>query len=290
MARKKSNTIQVQVDTYAAQRDKEIKLREAISKATQTKHAAGAALVAHVKATTPGGKVAFHAANGDTLVVSPHTSSNPFWNNAIDVVKPGAQKLPEPEKPAVDTDAVVKALLDGKIEAAQKILNDTVANTLTIGTGAHMTATEALAKQDGAQLEARMAGLDPKILWADHDAILSDNQLDAYKYIFRRMYGFENLPRYSGFVTGRWTGSAKAIEQQTYKSATMGPIALSKRAKDLLVQNREAIQAAVGQRDYNAAGMQVSKSRGLIAQYISELEQRVNGLTAELTTQRYRKG
>src|SRR5690606_20114316 len=79
-----------------------------------------------------------------------------------------------------------------------------------------------------------------------------------------------------------------ATEQQTYKAATMGRIRLAKRAGELLVENREAIQRAIGSKNYNAQGMIVSKSRGRIAQYISELEQRVNRMAEELDQLRKR--
>jgi len=257
----KTTTIQTTVDAYASAQDRSIKLRAALNKAIEAKQAAGSDLVAHVKKTTPGGKVAFHAANGDTLVVGPNSG----WGGLIiDTVKPGAQKLPEAPKPATAAiaDDVVKALLDGKADLAQKIIAE-ASNGVPV---------------PGNTVEVALHGQRPAGVIID-DVMTADYEtFAAYAAAWRSMY-----PRISRF----WR---PVIEQQTYKSATMGPIKLSRRGKDLLVGNREAIQRAVGKSDYNANGMEVSKSRGMIAQYISELEGRVNSLSSELAAQRYRKG
>jgi hypothetical protein len=207
-------------------------------------------------------------------------------------VKPGALKAPPAPEPATAsiTDDVVKALLDGKAEIAQKIIAEAMLGSQANGTSSNKTATEVL-NADYAGIETRM---------------MAGHQLDAYAYAWKSLqpkldsyWRNRFVPRYffPGDLVGTHSGhdvqlqnlSRPAIEQRVYKSAAMGPMSLSQRAKDLLVENREAIQKAIGTGDYNADRQNVSRTRGKIAQYISELEQRVNGLSVELQAQRYRK-
>lgn len=263
-AKKTKNTIQATVDTYAAARDKEQKLHEAIRKAVGMKLEAQATLISHVKATSKLA-VAYQAANGDTLVVHPGD-----YSAHINVVKPGAQTLPEAPKPATAAiaDSVASLLAKGEVNEAQKRINEALAKSLSAG----QTATDAH--------NAQMA-----------EGVRVHNVLDdMVRHVWKRnnlaeMYGTGRLFRFD-FAPARLYRHGQevcpAIEQQVYKSATMGPIKLSQYAKGLLLVNRDAIQTAIGRGNYNASGMAVSASRGKIAQYMSELEQRVNSLTDEL--------
>lgn len=264
MARKtKIATIQTTVDQYATQRQKSIKLREAMHKASQATTEAGATLIAHVKATTSGGKVAFHAANGDTLIVTPQ------YGGSVDTVSPGQQELPQAAEPATAgiAESVAELLSKGRVAEAQQLIID--AESAKVNTD--QTATKVALDMEG--IESRVAA------WMGSKSDI----LDAMVYgISPRLFvGHHGTGRraWKNFTDNRQT--LPLIAQETYKSATLGPIKASARAKALFLVEREAISKAIKGGDYNTAGMQVSRARGEIAKYISELEQEVNDLRSK---------
>lgn len=228
---KKTNTIQTTVDAYASAQDRSLKLQDALTKALVAKDEARNVLVHHVQ-QTGNARVAYQAANGDTLVVTPGFAG---LGATVETIKPGAQKLPEPPKPATAeiADDVAKLLADGMAAEAQKRIEE------ALGVNGAQVNTAQTATQVHNEQEARI------------------------------------LAKF-------FQSCAPKIHQRTYRSATMGPIPLSDRAKGLLVENCKAIQVAVARGDYNAADQVVSLSRGKLAQYMSELEQRVNVLTDAL--------
>ena len=59
-----------------------------------------------------------------------------------------------------------------------------------------------------------------------------------------------------------------------YNSFTMGRIPLSSKAKALMQAIRFATQAAIREQSYAANSSELSRSRGRLAQYICDLEQR----------------
>lgn len=248
---KKTNGIQAVVDNYAAGVVRRGVLRDQTSKNELGIAQSGDTINTHVLATNPTSPVAYLAKNGRTLIVEP--------NQGIRTIEPGALKAPElPAPPTAEiADSVAELLANGCAEEAQRLIRE----SLTNGNGVQAnTATAQALKQDYAHIENR---------------ILAHAMEDANTYGL----GFLRIsPR-------RWAPLPPlrpAIELETFKSATMGPIRMSRRARGLLLENRNAVQAAIVNRDYNAKGMVVSKSRGQLAGYISELEQRVNELTAKL--------
>jgi antitoxin component of MazEF toxin-antitoxin module len=247
---KTKNPIQTAVDTYAAGIVRRAVLEAQTQKNEGVVTETGDALVKHVQATGQD-EVAFQAKNGRTLVVQPAAG---FWGRAIRTIEPGTLELPEQPKPATAeiADQVAGLLRDGKTEEAQHFIRKAMLNE------------QATQVAPGDQIDSNpMSGIEARV-----HAHLSKGEQIAWTYGLR--------PRFSvrhGYNT------EVPIQQLTYKSATMGPIRLSKRAKDLLLENRDAVQRAIGRSDYNAQGMLVSKSRGKIAQYVSELEQKVNELT-----------
>jgi len=257
-AKKTNATIQTTVDSYAAG----IFRRGVLQVQTQKNEAAirenGDALRAHVKATGAEGQVAYQARNGRTLLVNPADNWNP-----IRTIEPGALKAPEaPQPPTAEVaDSVAELLSKGMAAEAQRLI------------------TEAMT--GGAQ--ANTAQTATQVNKAQEEGILAD--------IVRRNWKLSNLAEMYGpgpFLKARLVFphglkyQPPAIEQETFKSATMGPIKMSREFRKLLLENRDAVQTAVTDRNYNARGMIVSKSRGAIAKYVSELEQRVNDLTAQL--------
>lgn len=267
MARKttKTATIQTTVDQYATQRQKSIKLREAMHKASQATTEAGAALIAHVKATTSGGKVAFHAANGDTLIVTPQ------YGGSVDTVSPGQQELPQAAEPATAgiAESVAELLSKGRVAEAQQLIID--AESAKVNTD--QTATKVA--MDMESVESRVAA------WMGSKSDILDAMV--YGISPRLFYHGAGRRTWKNFTDNRQT--LPLIAQETYKSATLGPIKASARAKALFLVEREAISKAIKGGDYNAAGMQVSRARGEIAKYISELEQEVNDLRSKTNAQ-----
>lgn len=256
-AKKTNTTIQTTVDSYAAG----IVRRGVLQVQTQKNEAAirenGSAIRAHVKATGVEGQVAYQAKNGRTLLVNPFDQWNP-----IHTIEPGALKAPEaPQPPTAEVaDSVAELLSKGMAAEAQRLITEAM-------TGGAQANTAQTATQEGTRA---------------HE-ILDD--------IVRRNWKLSNLAEMYGsgpFLKARLVFphglkyQPPAIEQETFKSATMGPIKMSREFRKLLLENRDAVQTAVTDRNYNARGMIVSKSRGAIAKYVSELEQRVNDLTAQL--------
>src|SRR5690606_13688035 len=84
-AKKTKTAIQTAVDTYATAQTRSSKLRLALEKSMNVERDTRTAIMDHVRKTT-GGKVAYQAANGDTLIATPFQ---------VETVKPGAQSLPE---------------------------------------------------------------------------------------------------------------------------------------------------------------------------------------------------
>lgn len=255
---KKVPTIQKTVDQFAASMVRRVFLQEQTAANENVISETGAALVSHVAATSPAAQVAFQAKNGRTLLVPPESSS---WRSpGIKVIAPGKLEV-EKHEPATAkvADEVAELLAKGLSAEAQKLIESVATNGAGAQANTAKTATQAGQEQGFAAIEQRvMAGMVDDV-WR------SAFSIPGLRIMYPRLYN-----------------KGPAIEQQTYKSATMGPIRLSKRAKELLVENRDAIQHAVGRGDYNAAGMVVSRSRGKLAQYLCELEQRVNELTAKV--------
>lgn len=265
MARKtnKVSTIQTVVDTYASGITRRTDLMARTCKNEGVITETGNALVAHVRASG-GARVAYHAKTGQTVLVSPQA----LWGNVIETIEPGAQKLPPSTGPDYsELEArIAAALKAGQLNAAGELLSNAVTEENKAASTQGKTATQAM-------IEGTMI----------HDMV--QREMAGKKALLSVLYGrrpnamiVDESFRIPSFLRYE----APAIEQQTYKSATMGPIKLSKRGKDLLIENRDAIQTAVGRGNYNAAGQVVSVSRGKIAQYISELESKVNELTVKV--------
>lgn len=72
---------------------------------------------------------------------------------------------------------------------------------------------------------------------------------------------------------------------EVYKSTTHGDIALSFEGRRLMQNLRYAIQAAISNKDWHHNDNAVSKARGDIAKYISDLERRVS--SSAVHTQNY---
>lgn len=66
------------------------------------------------------------------------------------------------------------------------------------------------------------------------------------------------------------------MSQEVYKSTTMGNIPLSFTGRHLLQSLREAVTDAIVAKNQNAYNDALSRARGRIAQYMSELEKKSN--------------
>lgn len=270
MARKttKVSPIQTVVDAYANGITRRSDLKARTQKNDALVSASGGELVAHVKASGAIGRVAYQAKTGQTLLVSP-TSMAAHWGNPIEVIEPGAQKLP-PQEPKADYSElearIAAALKAGQLNAAGELLS----NAVTEENKAASTQSKGLTAT-GLQYGGRLIDDMVQREMAGKSAMLS------------LLYGSKAPHFYRGFdVVKIPTPRVPPISQSPYKSAVLGPIPVSQKAKSLFLVEREAISTALKAGDYNAKGMQVSRARGHIAEYISELEQKVNKLQAQI--------
>lgn len=266
---KKAQTIQSTVDAYAAGIVRRGVLGKQVQKNEFGISEAGKVLTAHVRAQNAG-QVAYHAKNGLTLLVSPSDSWCP-----IRAVQPGKLKIEqrEPATAAIAED-VASLLAAGDVTGAQQLIEQKLiesANTVK-------TATELQRDQAAAETRAMTHWYTERLPRLPR----------LPRLVFPSLRGVEPRIGFGGVMHAYGARVEPRIEQRTYKSATMGPIALSQTAKELLQENRTAVQTAVRCGDYNAQGMQVSRSRGKIAQYLSTLEQRVNRMAEELDQLRKR--
>ena len=262
---KKTNGIQAVVDNYANGIVRRGVLREQTSKNEQGIAQSGDAIRTHVLATSPTSPVAYLAKNGRTLIVEP--------SEGIRTIEPGALKAPElPPPPTAEVaDSVAELLSKGLVAEAQRLITESLTGGAEANTA--QTATEQHLKSE------RILSDMVRRTWKESNlAEMYGSGGNAFRLSFVVPHGAQ----VRDFWNRQYETQRPAIELETFKSATMGPIKMSRRARSLLLENRNVVQAAIVNRDYNAKGMIVSKSRGQIAGYISELEQRVNDLTAKL--------